>query len=514
MLPPGLPASRSDARARLLALGARYESLMRDHGQAEWARYAGKLTEGPAAQAAMQQLRAEETAVFQAAGKILDYYGRGVLSPRQVALWRRGALGLELLGDARSTELGDELEGIINGHQFVLRGKQLTRTDLLLMKRSPDPAIRRATRTLEHGLHVRAAPVARKLLQRRRDLAKEKSLPDFHAALLELRGVDPRELQRLTQEVLIKARRPFERLVRQLGRVLRHAPAPWDVDFALRRIVDVKDTGFPADKALPFALSLYRAFGIDLEHPHLDVTIRDFAFGGQTISVHVPDDVRLVVNPSPGARFYATLVHELGHAYAATRTAVENPLYKGYEWVPGLGDAAFAEGIAETFARLFDIPEVLHQHAGLDADTAQRLARQRRLETLLSIRRGLAWIAFERTALARPDADLDRLSLVIERSVGGIPIPSGTEPIWATSPFLATYPVYTQSYLLAAMFAVQVRDALRERFHGDWISPRAGAYLTERVVADGARWTLREKLVRATGAPLSAEPLVRYLSAD
>ncbi len=406
MAPPGVPASRAAARSRLIELGARYEALMRQHGQAEWARYAGKLAEGPAVQAAMQRLRGEESRAFEAAGKVLDYFGHGVVSPRQVELWRRGALGLELLGDPRSTELGDRLEAIINDHVFVLDGKTLTRADLQRMQRSPDPAIRRATRTLEHSLHVRAAPVARELLQRRRDLAKQKKRRDFYTELLALRGVDVRELERLTRELLVKTRAPHARMVGRLGRVLGRRLAPWDVDYALRRIVDVPDERFPADKALPFALSLYRAFGIDLEHPRLDVTVRDFAFGGQTISVHVPDDVRLVVNPSPGARFYTTLVHELGHAFAATRTSATNPLYKGYEWVPGLSDAALAEGIAETFARLFDVPEVLREHAGLDAPTAGHLVVQRRLQTLLSIRRGLASIAFERAALARPDADL------------------------------------------------------------------------------------------------------------
>lgn len=514
MMPPGLPTTRGNARARLLELAGRYESLMQEHGHAEWARYAGKLAEGPGAQAAMRRLRADEADVFEEARRILDYFGRGVLSPRHVQLWRHGALGLELLGDARSTELADQLEAIINSHEFKLDGKKISRGDLDTMRRSPDPAVRRATRTLEHDLHVRAAPVARQLLARRRDLAKEKHLRGFYPALLELRGVDPGDMDRLFRELLGATRVPYARLVSRLRRAVRRGVAPWDVDFALELVAGVPDVHFPAARALPQAFALYRAFGVDLERPHLDVTVRDFAFGGQTISVHVPDDVRVVVSPSPGAHFYATLVHELGHAYAATRTTTDEPLYKGYEWVPGLSDAAFAEGMAETFARLFDMPEVVQEHFGLDAATAQRLARQRRWKSLVQIRRGLAWIAFERVALENPDVDLDHLSLEVERSVGGIPIPSGTEPVWASSPFLSTYPVYTQSYVLAAMFAVQMREALRERFRGDWISPRAGAFITDRAVADGARWTLREKLVRATGAPLSAEPLVRYLSAD
>lgn len=510
---PAATDTRDGARRRLEALAARYEALMAEHGRLEWSRYAGKTADGPEARRAMERLRKQERELFVEADRLLLRWGDDLVAPRQAALWRRGGLGLALLGDPKATELADELEAIINDHQFEHGGKRLTRGDLIAMRRSADPAARRETRRLEHQLHRRAAPVAKALLLRRRDLARELGVGSFYPALLELRGVPPKELDALFQRLDQQTRRPFARLMGELGKALgRRMVQPWDADFALRRLVSPPDERFAKERALPAAYALYRAFGIDLEKSKLDVTVRDFAFGGQTIGVRIPDDVRLVLNPLPGVRFQALTLHELGHAYAMTRTTATHPLYKAYEWVPGLTDPGFAEGIAEVFGRLLDEPRVLTEHLGLAPEEARRLIQARRLEDLLRIRRALASIAFERAALERPDADLDQISLLVERRYGGFFLGRDVEPVWATTPFLATYPVYIQSYTLAAVSAVQLREALKARFGERWISPEAGSWLTERMVEDGARWTFREKLIRATGRSLDPGPLLAFIN--
>jgi hypothetical protein len=269
---------------------------------------------------------------------------------------------------------------------------------------------------------------------------------------------------------------------------------------------------FPANGALPFAQRLFQAFGVDLDHPKIDLTVRQFAFSGQAISIKIPEDVRLVITPNPGSRFYGTLIHELGHAYAATRTRADHVLYANYEWVPGLGDPGFAEGLAEFFGRLLDEPRVLYDFLGLNDDESNRLIQARRADGLIRLGRLLSSIAFERSALEHPDANLDQLSLELEQRLGGFAVPPGTEPVWANSPFLATYPVYTHAYPMAAMFSLQVRDAFKRRFGERWISPQASEFLTETVVADGSRWTLDEKLVRATGTPLFGHAYARFLN--
>lgn len=502
------PAALSE---QLAALARRYEALMTEHGLYEWERYAGKSVEGPAAQAAMERLRRAEADVFAEATRLLDVHPRDAVAPRERALWQAGALGLSLLGDPEAARLADELEHVINDHHFELDGRRLTRSDLSAMRRSPDATVRRSTRSIEHGLHRRTAAIARKLLQRRQRLARQLGVTSFHAALTAVRGVDAdarRELSRVEERTRGPMQRLRERLKTELG---LEQLAPWDLEHAVERSSSPPlDERFPAERAMDAAFGLYRAFGIDLNVPRLDITVRDFAFGGQAVAVRVPGDARLVVRPMPGARFYTTLIHELGHAYAITRTEAGNPLYAGYEWVPGLMDPAYAEGVAEVFGRLFDVPDVLREHFGLDEKESEALIAQRRLQALVSARRTLAQVELERALHDAPEGDLDALSLEVERRFGPADLPEDAEPVWATTPFIATYPGYTQSYLLAAMVAVQVREALQARFADGWLSPAAGEFLTQAFVRDGAKLTLGEKLRRTTGRGIDAGPLLEF----
>jgi len=517
---PELPRSRtrSEARRRLSELGRAYERLMGEHGRHQHARYAGTLKDDASAHSAMAKLRVEEQDVFREADEIVRRFGVGIVSPRRLELWQKGALGLALLSDPRAAELSDALEAAIDAHAFVHDGRTLTRADLMKMQLSPDARVRRDVRRLEHQLHVKVAPIAGALIARRREVAKERGLPSFWSALLEVRGGDVPTIDRIFNELGRRSYRSYfdalTPVIRARGRLAwsRRLVFPWDLEFRVARAAPVRDERFPAERAFDTAERIFAALGFDLAAHGLDIRQRDFAFGGQTIAVHVPDDVRLVVRPMPGPRYYALLLHELGHAVAAVSTRTTEPLFKGYEWVPGLVDPACAEGIAEVFAHLLDEPHVLREMVGLDdADTTATL-RARRLRALVRLRKTMVGMTFERLALAQPNANLDTLSLDVERRHSGTVVPRDAEPIWAASPFLASYPVYQHAYTLAAVMAVQVNAALRQRFGPSFLSPRAGAWLRDRLMADGARWTLREKLVRTAGAPLDPVPLLRYLN--
>jgi hypothetical protein len=502
---------RDEARKKLRSLADYYEVLMKEHGQHEWARYAGKLAEGPEAQRKMKSLRQAEQEVFREAEAILKRFGDSVTTPRRADLWRRGALGLKLLGDPRCAELGDELEAVINAHSFVLDGKAVTRGQMSEMRRTGDATARRNVRRLEHTLHVKAAPIASELIVRRRELARELEVQSFHLALLEVRGIKGLKSWLTMDALHLRTQRAYFELLKQLRGQSEGALLPWDIDYSVKKLFTTPDERFDPKDALPKVFAIYRAFGIDLEKLGSAITVRDFAFNGQTIALDVPNDVRLVVRPQPGMRFYSLLLHELGHAVAVRSTTETDPLFKGYEWVPGLLDPAYAEGVAEIFARLLDEPDVLMGHLGLSPEEATRVVAARKADSLLSIRRGFAFAHFEHIILEQPNVNLDQLSLSIERQEVGLPLPRDVEPVWAVSPFLATYPVYTQSYQFAAVMAVQIRDALKARFGKGWLSPAAGAWITKELCADGARWTLSEKLVRSTGRELDPEPYIRWV---
>ena len=121
-------------------------------------------------------------------------------------------------------------------------------------------------------------------------------------------------------------------------------------------------------------------------------------------------------------------------------------------------------------------------------------------------------MAFERAALADPSQDLDALQRAVLSRYNGVDYPSDTPPTWANTPFLATYPMYQQSYVLAALVSSQVHAALRERLGARWYSPEGAAYVVRSLFAQGERVPWEERVREATGRPLDARDLLARLA--
>lgn len=483
-----------------------YEALMTEHGLHQWTRYAGAATRDEPREASRLRARERDVVLRAARAAATD----PDVEPRERDTWARAAAGLALLDDDESVRLADRLEKTINEFAFEVEGKRVGRAQLRGLARSADEGERRAQRRAMGALHAEAAPLARALLRRRRALGRRGR--GFHAELLALRGVDARWLATALEGLTRATSTAFSRaLADGRARASLAAVRPWDVDLVTRHLGDPVDEAFPAAGAMPMARAAFSALGVDLERPKVRVDVRDFAFAGQTISVRVPDDVRTVLTPTPGPRFYATLLHELGHAFAATRNRERLATWKAYEWVPGMTSPGYEEGVAEIFARALDEDDgVARLVPALSPEARASFLRARARTELFSLRQRLASIELERRALDDPDGDLDALSRTLDRELLGLDVPDDAPPVWATSPFLATYPVYVQSYVLAALVSAQVRASLRARLSGPWLSPTGGALLAE-LVADGARATTDEKMVRATGAPLGADAYLAEL---
>ncbi len=506
----GVAATRPPDRRReqLDELARRYEALMAEHGLFEWSRYAGKLTEGPQSQATIKRLRQAERDVFRRASVMLQDGMPQAVSPRQRSLWLAGHRGLELLGDPEAAALADELEAVVSVGEIPWQGQRVSRKQLTAWRRSQRAEERRNVRRVEHQLHLRAAPIAKKLLLRRKKVAALIGEESFYAALRRLRGVD-QTAEVALRELDLGTRVPFDALRKRARRELQSPLRPWDLNFVQQTLFEL-----PPHERLPearnhiIARQILERLGVHFEQG-MNVTERDFGFGGQTIAVSVPDDVRLVVRAAPGLRALGTNLHELGHVFHVSDSRPLHPLYAGYEWVPGLLEPAYAEGVGETLGRLLDLPFVLMEFAGYSESEAARTVEARRARLALGIRRGLAWMEIERSLHEHPEGDLDVMSLAVERRLWG-GLPSDAEPTWATSPFLANYPAYSQSYILASVVALQVRAALRRNL-GNVLSVKAGDHLRSKFVRDGMRWTLREKLIATTGSPLSVSSLIQFM---
>lgn len=510
--PATAPVART-ATPELDAMEREFEALMSEHSLAEWHEYTG---EGTPPEGGIAGLQTRERALFQRASEtVAELLRRDGVDPetrRRAHLWRRGIEGLALLGDPECTALVERYEHALNAHAFVRDGRTLNRSDLQRMSRSADPAERRAAWELTAALHRDVAPVARDLLRRRAAVARAMGSTSWGDRMLSLRGVEPAQWTTLARDLATRTEEAWHMVLtegaqaRRLDRV-----RPWDLDFVLQREGAVADARLPADTAVDRARRVLTGWGFDLDHPPVRVVVREFSFGGQTLSIRVPTDVRTVVRPKAGAEFLRTLMHELGHALQSTRTRTPYPIARGYEWVPGLTAPGFDEGMAEVSALLIDDDAVLARYTDLTPEERRSVLDEARRHELASTRALLAQVAFERAALDDPEQDLDALQRRIDHELRGVEFPDDAPPTWAATPFLATYPVYRQSYVIAAAVAAQVHAALRERFGDRWLSPEAGRFIAETLYAPGEMIPWTERLSRATGRPLDTDALVARL---
>lgn len=308
---------------------------------------------------------------------------------------------------------------------------------------------------------------------------------------------------------------------------LETTQAMWDdtLPFFLRRTLGITAGG--ATRADALALFRGREFdgafpGSDLEpairRHAAELSIDPFA-GGRIIfdleeregkdsrafcaPVRVPDEVYLVLRPHGGVTDYTTLLHELGHAL---HFGYADPHYPfEYRW---LGDNSVTEGYAMLFDHLMQNKGWLLRYTGLGKNNIREFLRMAAFEELHFLRRYCAKLIYELEVYSGktswdvlPDVYVETLSTSTGFRYRGADAFIDLDPRF-----------YSSRYLRAWQLQSILAHSLVARFDEDWFrNPAAGPWVVENLFAEGQRENATELAVRASGAALSFDPLVRAI---
>jgi hypothetical protein len=234
--------------------------------------------------------------------------------------------------------------------------------------------------------------------------------------------------------------------------------------------------------------------GIELDGQHnimLDVEPRPLksprAF---CVTINVPDDIRLVMQPRGGWDDYAALLHEAAHAEHFAHVAATLPV--AYRL---LGDNSVTEGYAALLERLSGDPVWTIDQVGMSADEAPAYADFAAFWYLGLLRRGAAQLLFELNLQRERD-----LALAREQFAGLLGLTLGVRI--APEEYLAHVDdgFGIARYVRAAMLEGSLSAELRRR-HGEawWREPQAGRELRDL-------WS--------RGQELNADALVAQLGYD
>lgn len=290
----------------------------------------------------------------------------------------------------------------------------------------------------------------------------------YHALCDELRGLHLESLELMAQTFLKETAVPYFRALRHWSQNILGAARPDAADMFYLLRGSQFDGLFPADKletavyqtahSLGFSPDRMAGLEMDLE-PREGKSLRPFcAF------VHVPDDIKLVVNPAGGHQDYKAVFHELGHALHGRHIPAHLPFATRY-----LGDDSVGEAYAFLFEQLPTNPVWLNEVLGTADYNAY--VDYMRFVRLLFARRCAAKVLYENqlhTGLSDPAGFYtavlqEHLGLNISPAYHLLDVDDG---------------FYNAQYFRAWMLAAQITALLEVEVGKEWmLFPAAGAFL-------------------------------------
>jgi len=530
--PPKVDERSAEALVR--AVVERLEPLSREAALASFeASVSGKDEDYARAEALQLQVRKvyadpdvfEKLAAFRSSKALKD-----PILKRQVEVLYLGFLG-NRLPEATLAELvkrQTEIEKRFNTFRATFDGRSWTDNEVeAILRQSTDSETVAKAWKASKDVGGLVASQVRDLVKLRNRAARELGFPNFHVMQLALGEQEPREIERLFDELDRLTRPAYQRvkaevdaaLARRFGiRVEELRPWHYQDRFFQEapkiHTVDLDDLYKDKD-LVPLVRRYYAGLGLPVE----DILARSDLYEKPGKYQHAfctdidrSGDVRILCSLKSNAYWANTLLHELGHAVYAKFNDPQLP------WL--LRDAAHAfttEAIANLFGRYASNPRWLQEVVGLpEADRVrleQALKAQARLEQLVFSRWSQVMFRFEKALYEDPDQDLDDLWWRLVERYQLLRRPEGRRaPDWASKIHVALYPAYYHNYLMGQLLASQIQHHVATRILRvkDWTQPcfaghpDVGRYLVERIFRPGMRWRWDELIRRATGEPLTA----------
>ena len=497
--------TEKDVAQFLDILEKRYEALCIEIGRANWNLYS---YEGPAdPRAARAELA--DILLNEVYRKIINVWRFKINKDnypelrRRLEIWSQCFIGAYIEEDEAIYTLENTLMKRNYQFQFTMDGQEISRAELNRMIRTdPDPERRRKAWETFGQLSEAMEDDLRDLMWKRNEkvelLGRE---IDYAVFSLMVQAINVEWLKKMTGKLEERTREPYREFINSLKEELDiEVLHPWDIQYAMHQAASLPDEYFPADRAVPTLLDFVKAIGLSADKVPIKMVEEAIPQDVVGTIIEIPNTYRLIVTPAEGQRFYSTLFNEYGRGLYAAHIRAKKPIFKGYEWVLGAASSAYTEGMAEIMAEFTRNPLWLKKYTGLPDEQIRQYMKVRSHLELYSIRSLMSTISFELEVYKDLYRDQDELRREIDRAFLMVDIPEDVPSYWASTTPLVSYPVSYQNYLLAAVVAAQVHQALRKQF-GDGVidSPEVGPWLIENVYAPGESVPWRERIRQATG---------------
>ncbi|MBI3364403.1 MAG: hypothetical protein HY033_05795 [Ignavibacteriae bacterium] len=511
--------SKNDLLPWLDSLERRYELACIQMGTANWNSYSKE---------APYDLDAAKAAL----GKIfLDSAVRGMLdewlrrSPsladkplaRRLEMWHRCFIGGAIYADPDIAKRENALQQIITNFQRKLDDKPVTRAEISnLIRQERRQARRQKLWSVESQVSAVAAESLIALVKLRNEKARAFGFPNYYSLVLHLQAIDEQWLLKTLDSLEKQTHEAFASFIATSSMKLHVSEVgPWDFEYALREAVSLPDKYFLSDSVFEILHRFQKGIGFNVDSLSIKEVVKDIPYGGLSLAVNIPSDSRFLVNPTKGKGFYATAFHEYGHSLKAVHTHVEYPILKGYEWIPGAQCAAYEEGVAEMHGEFTDDSLWLATFTNAKPKQIEKYMKGRGLPTLYRLRRLLKDFAIEYAMYKDPNQDMRKVEYEMYERYLLIDLPDSEPHQFAASIWYTSYPCYYQNYILAAMIATQIQEALTNKF-GETKSTNheLADFMIKYLYETGEKLEWIERIRNATGKSLEPGAYLRKLGIE
>jgi hypothetical protein len=492
--------NETEAQKIIKSMDAELETFDRAYEEGRWLKNQGLLT---ASNQFDLEVRRAKILLDHKIQDIVD----GFMNSAEDPIFRRVLVVLDRLIKYSKVEsnqsvyqVRSKIEQAIVNYPITIAGKKATRTEARqILRTEKDPGLRLHALHCFDGLSRLVESDLKELVLRRNSIAKDMGYDHFGVLGLDVQGLSRPQLKEWFDAIIQKTDSMYSSfLIDSAEKLKQPRLQPQDLSYALTRFKTLPDTYFTSDKLIESIEWLADQLKLSEAVSRVRIDFVDIPFQGLCVTIHVPDVIRILINPSDGHSYYSTFFHEIGHAMHSSH--ITQPYHLLRDEV-----GPFCEGMAETMARFVDDPEWLLKWGKIPEETVKLNKYVWRYNEMYEMRRLISLADFEWLMYATPEADMQ--DVYQSTRMENLKIPSQETLAWADNSYWSSYPFYAQNYLVAEMIASQTHFTLRKLF-GHAIQPDSSAWLAQNYWNVGGSVEWGEKIRRSTGAVLSPDELI------
>lgn len=333
--------------------------------------------------------------------------------------------------------------------------------------------------------------------------AREEGFKNYPEYMFKVNEVDAEKLFKIFDEIINATEGSYNSLVRE-GRAYLGVEEldVWDWPYFLEQGISLPREYFPQDKALYYLFEVIRSFGVEPEELGIEFHILDQPYTAAcTVAVDIPTDMRVLMRPGSGLKWYSTFFHEAGHVLLVKFN--EENLILQTESPP------FHEAMATLFESILFDRKFLRDYLSIPIAEVDRFLENSFKLLTYDLRRFIASFIFEYEAYLNPDQDLRALADKVNSKY--LKLPPHNSPLWASDTFRYADPVYIQNYVLAWVITAQTRQHLEEEFGGFIGMPEAFRHIRKHYFSPGGSAPWHEKVRIATGEDILPSGILTML---